>query len=245
MEEADAAEEQDDAVEEPKTKRQRSDKLTAASKKVQEKRVQLEKEAATILSLENKTGALKKADRDKLEKAKNKKLKFEGQLAHLSRELLAAEEAAESKRLQEEAKAEAAAQRAEDSKVLSEAGAMQLVTLRLKYQSRFDNSSDTADKIWPHIYEEYIKLVEKGELPASDRISLLTGSSPGRCDRHRAGTRTLWIRATCPARVPRCAAQLLDLGRVQPRRRWHHLGLSAVPPAADTSHAPAAWCAAS
>ena len=46
--------------------------------------------------------------------------------------------------------------------------------LRLKYQSCFDNSSDTADKIWPHIYEEYIKLVEKGELPASDRISLLT-----------------------------------------------------------------------
>ena len=51
---------------------------------------------------------------------------------------------------------------------MSEAGAMQLVTIRLKYQSRFDNKSDKADAIWAHIHDEFIQLVDTGDLPSTD-----------------------------------------------------------------------------
>ena len=60
------------------------------------------------------------------------------------------------------------AEKVEETRNLSEAGAMHLVTLRLKYQSRFDNTSDKADAIWAHIHDEFMKLVENGDLVQTD-----------------------------------------------------------------------------
>ena len=51
---------------------------------------------------------------------------------------------------------------------MTDAGAMQLVTIRLKYQDRFDNRSDKADAIWAHIHDEFMKLVENGTLQQTD-----------------------------------------------------------------------------
>ena len=45
---------------------------------------------------------------------------------------------------------------------VSEAGVMKLVEIRLGYQRRFDNSSDTPDAIWKHIHSDFIHEVNIG-----------------------------------------------------------------------------------
>ena len=64
------------------------------------------------------------------------------------------------------------AEKAELTKRLSEYGLISLVELRIKYQSRFDNTSDTGDKVWEHVLRDYNALVGRGELPKSDELTL-------------------------------------------------------------------------
>ena len=70
------------------------------------------------------------------------------------------------------AKRQAVAEKAELTKRLSEYGLISLVELRIKYQSRFDNTSDTGDKVWEHVLRDYDALVDRGELPESDRLTM-------------------------------------------------------------------------
>ena len=61
----------------------------------------------------------------------------------------------------------------ENNRKLSDQAVIELVMLRTgKYEYRFLNRSDTADAIWPHIAEEFNKMVDEGHLPDSDRRSV-------------------------------------------------------------------------
>ena len=95
-------------------------------------------------------------------------VKMERQLVVLRQELQAAEQRASEVAQQEKKKLEKAAEREEESRNMSEAGAMQLVSIRLSYQESFDNSSDKADKIWEHIHDDFMKRVDDGNLPPGD-----------------------------------------------------------------------------
>ena len=131
-----------DGVDAPKSKRQRCGKLDGKRKNVEAKADQLSKASAMVLSLQGKPGVLSKGDATKLTKAKEKVAKFTTELGALRKDLQDAEVAADAKAAADEARAKVAAQKAEESKQLSDAGAIEMVTLRLKYQARFDNSVD-------------------------------------------------------------------------------------------------------
>ena len=64
-------------------------------------------------------------------------------------------------------------EKAEDTKVLTEYALITLVQQRLKYQSKFDNSSDTADAAWQHVHAAYNKVVsEQDGGAATDTLSV-------------------------------------------------------------------------
>ena len=88
----------------------------------------------------------------------------EAKVSQLKESARLAAEVAESKRV-------ASDEKAESSKNLSDAALMLIVELRIRFQPKFDNSSDTAVNIWPHIHAEYLKKITDGTLAGSDRIS--------------------------------------------------------------------------
>ena len=75
----------------------------------------------------------------------------------------------------------------ESSKQLSDVANISLVDLRLRmtYQSKFDNSSDTADQVWEHVRATYNKLIATSELRTFERVRALVDRCP--CSRRRGG----------------------------------------------------------
>lgn len=71
-----------------------------------------------------------------------------------------------------EAKQKAAEEKAMDKKIISDLATIQVVEIRLKYQSRFDNSTDTSANIWEHIAAEYNKLITDNVLADHDLLSV-------------------------------------------------------------------------
>ena len=56
---------------------------------------------------------------------------------------------------------------------ISDAGAVALVELVIiTYAGQFDDTSNTNDKVWEHVYKEFEELVRKGDLPPSDLRSM-------------------------------------------------------------------------
>ena len=51
---------------------------------------------------------------------------------------------------------------------MSEAGAIKLVELVMAYSARLTNTSDKVDDVWKHIHADFLKAVQKEELPATD-----------------------------------------------------------------------------
>ena len=118
---------------EPQAKRHRSDKVTAATKKVEEKRLQVEKEAALVLRLQT-ASAPKRGARQQLDKAKARHEKYGEHLAALEKELQDAIKAAADKAAADEIKKQAAAAKAEENKAISEAALIAIVETRVKFQ---------------------------------------------------------------------------------------------------------------
>ena len=161
-----------DEPQEPGAKRKRASRLEVAIKAVAVHQDALEKAQAKMLKVQSSSGiarnttAQKKLDGVVAKVAKFSRLRqdAEAKVEKLKEEALLAAEAVEAKKASAEDKAES-------SKNLSEAALMLLVEVRLKFQKKFDNSSDTAVNIWPHVHAEYIKKITDNTLPESDRIS--------------------------------------------------------------------------
>ena len=156
-----------DADEEPRKKKPRGNKIEQKTRAIEEHAKKLSLEQEKVRVLEAKRGTSKR-DVNALSSARAKVEKLERSLTDLRQELQDAVQRASVLAEQEKKKLEKAAEREEESRNMSEAGVMQLVTIRLSYQSRFDNQSDKADKIWEHIHNEFMKLVDDGDLPSGD-----------------------------------------------------------------------------
>ena len=156
-----------DADEEPRKKKPRGNKIEQKTRAIdeQEKKLALEQEKVRVMEAKRGTS---KRDVQALSNARAKVEKLERNLTDLRQELQDAVQRASILAEQEKKKLEKAAEREEESRNMSEAGVMQLVSIRLSYQSRFDNSSDTADNIWATVHGEFMKLVDDGELPKGD-----------------------------------------------------------------------------
>ena len=156
----------------PELKRKRAAPLDAAMKTVGGIRSSLERARGKLLLAQSATGlARSKPAQKKVDTAVEKVAKFSRQLqdaeakvSQLKESARLAAEVAESKRV-------ASDEKAESSKNLSDAALMLIVELRIRFQPKFDNSSDTAVNIWPHIHAEYLKKITDGTLAGSDRIS--------------------------------------------------------------------------
>ena len=157
----------EDGAKPPPAKKQRGTKCDQLTRQVTEMENKLHQEQEKVRLAEEKDSKVKRA-MDALEKSRAKVVKFERALVELRGELQVAQKAAADKAAAEKKRLEKAAEKEEETRNMSEAGAMQLVTIRLKYQSRFDNTTDKADAIWAHIHDEFIQLVEKGDLPSTD-----------------------------------------------------------------------------
>ena len=156
-----------DADEEPRKKKPRGNKIEQKTRAIEEQEKKLALEQEKVRVMEAKRGTNKR-DVQALSNARAKVEKLERNLTDLRQELQDAVHRASVLAEQEKKKQEKAAEREEESRNMSEAGVMQLVSIRLSYQSRFDNSSDTADNIWATVHGEFMKLVDDGELPKGD-----------------------------------------------------------------------------
>ena len=66
------------------------------------------------------------------------------------------------------AKALRQADKEESARSITEAAQLLLVELRMKYESRFTNTSDTADAVWAHIHADYTAAIDDGTLHETD-----------------------------------------------------------------------------
>jgi hypothetical protein len=62
-------------------------------------------------------------------------------------------------------------EKVENARVISDAATLILVEIVLGYQARFENTSDTSEKIFAHAHADYHKRIESGELGTSDAIA--------------------------------------------------------------------------
>ena len=148
-------------------KRGRGTKIEAAEKKLLElvsKRAIAAAKVEQLQALESK----KKRDEEAIKSAKNKCAGFDAAIAAARDGVEQLKAAAAAVASSKAAKAAAAAAKEEATKALSEAGAIRLCELRGKYSKQIDNSSDKVDAVWAHIHRDFMKDVEKGDLPTSD-----------------------------------------------------------------------------
>lgn len=145
----------------PRAKRQRGDRCELLTRKVteMEKKVSLEQEKVRLT--EKKRSPVKR-ERQALEKSRMKIDQMERALVDLRGELQAARQLAADKVAADKKRSEKAAKKEEETRSMTEAGAIQLVTICLKYHSRFDNRIST------HIHDEFTRLVEDGDLQQMD-----------------------------------------------------------------------------
>jgi hypothetical protein len=145
----------------PRAKRQRGDRCELLTRKVSEmeKKVSLEQEKVRLT--EKKRSPVKR-ERQALEKSRMKIDQMERALVDLRGELQAARQLAADKVAADKKRSEKAAKKEEETRSMTEAGAIQLVTICLKYHSRFDNRIST------HIHDEFTRLVEDGDLQQMD-----------------------------------------------------------------------------
>lgn len=149
------------------SKRKRLTKLEAAEKR----------KSDTLEKIERKKRQIEKACvNGRLPASKASQVQnWEADIAQLQRELEVHAKQLEDIQASEEKKALAAAAKAqrdalnsEASRHLTEAGAVKLVKIKIKYDPQFNNTSDTSDAVWEHVHAEFAKAVSDGELAESD-----------------------------------------------------------------------------
>jgi len=158
-------------------KRKRGSALDAARNKVEALSTKVDDAAAKVLSMEKVPGGGRrnKQKAEALAKQQAKVDKLQGELVFARRDLKTKEESAAVAAQAKAAKEEAARQKAEENRPLTELGVIKLVEVRIGYDKRFDNTSDKAESVWAHVAKDYNALVDKAVLPDSDRRAL---SSP-------------------------------------------------------------------
>ena len=154
-------------AEQPRAKRQRANRCDVLTRKVIEMEKKMSNEQGKVSLAEEKRSTVKK-DMQALEKSRMMIDKMERALVQLRGELQAARQLAADKAVADKKRSEMEAEKEEVTRNMTEAGAMQLVTIRLKYRLRFDNRSDKANAICTHVHDEFMKLVEKGDLQQTD-----------------------------------------------------------------------------
>ena len=112
--------------------------------------------------------ALNKSDRTTKDSLVLDIAKLQNMATTLSTELEAARASAQQLQQHEQLKQAKKEMEAHTARAWSEAGILVLVEERLKRQKEFDNSSDTAASIWPHVHAAVIKRIPT-ELPETDR----------------------------------------------------------------------------
>lgn len=153
-------------------KRSRSTKLEMAQKKVDANADKLAKKSKQLAALEQvkrTPKVLESIERVAAEIAAldREHASLQKQLNDVRKQVAAKEEHAAQKQL----KVAAAVERARS---MSEAGIMKLVALRMQYNHRFENTSDTNDNVWQHIERDFNALIDKGDLPPTDRRASLS-----------------------------------------------------------------------
>ena len=182
-------------------KRKRGSALDAARSKVEALSSKVNDAAAKVLAMEGAPGGTRnKQKAETLAKQQAKVDKLQGELAIARRDLKSKEESAAVAATAKAAKEEAARQKAEENRPLTELGVLKLVEVRIGYDKRFDNTSDKAESVWAHVAKDYNALVDKAVLPDSDRrafsspspssSSSSTPSSP--CRREVAALQKRW-----------------------------------------------------
>jgi hypothetical protein len=159
------------ASDHPPQKKARGNRVIQAQKKVDEKAKQLDEAKKAVAEREAKNSKVAR-DIAALDRQRAKVVKFQSELGLLQTALQAAERSAAEKDALEKKREELRAQKAEETRVMSDAGVMMLVQIRLSYQLRFENRSDTTDAIWAHIHNDFMKKVTDGQLPHSDGRSV-------------------------------------------------------------------------
>ena len=154
-------------AEQPRAKRQRANRCDVLTRKVIEMEKKMSNEQGKVRLVEEKPSTVKR-ENQALEKSRMMIDKLERALVQLRGELQAARQLAADKAVADKKRSEMEAEKEEVTRNMTEAGAMQLVTIRLKYRLRFDNRSDKANAICTHVHDEFMKLVEKGDLQQTD-----------------------------------------------------------------------------
>ena len=154
-------------AEQPRAKRQRANRCDVLTRKVIEMEKKMSNEQGKVRLLEEKPSTVKR-ENQALEKSRMMIDKLERALVQLRGELQAARQLAADKAVADKKRSEMEAEKEEVTRNMTETGAMHLVTIRLKYRSRFDNRSDEANAICTHVHDEFMKLVEKGDLQQTD-----------------------------------------------------------------------------
>ena len=160
------------------SKRKRGSALEAARNKVEALVTKVDDAASKVLTLENARGPRSKAKTEAIAKQQAKVDKHQRELDLARIDLVTKEDNAALAAQAKAAKEEAARQKAEESRALTELGVIKLVEIRIGYQSRFDNSSDKHDSVWAHVAKDFNKLVDKNVLPESDRRALCSHLLP-------------------------------------------------------------------
>ena len=150
-------------------KRKRGTALQAAENKVTELTIALdvalaEEVQAKAKAVERKTKAAITA----AEKVAGKVVNVRAKLAVATEDLEKKQLAATTAKSVAEAKAKQVAEKEETNRPMTEQGLMALVEVRIKYQHRFDNSSDKSDSIWEHVRVDFMRRVASGALPPTD-----------------------------------------------------------------------------
>ena len=148
----------DASGEEQRAKKQRGNKVEQWTRKINDLEKKLELEQVKV-KLAEERGSKVAREIVLLEKSRTKVNKMESALLEMRGELEVSKQNAAHKVAADKQRQEKAFEKAEETRNMTEAGAMQLVSLRLKYQSRFDNTSDKADAIWAHIHDEFMILI--------------------------------------------------------------------------------------
>ncbi|KAL1524466.1 hypothetical protein AB1Y20_019360 [Prymnesium parvum] len=166
----DGATDRDEACAIVGEKRVRSDAVTAMQNKMEHLRGRLAKKIDLIekamAKSENKPLSAREATA--LDKWRLDVDAMNLELASLEKK---SEEVAIRKAMRQQAAEVAASRRLEkesENRHMSEAGVLALVDLRMRYESRIANHSDTVDSVWQHIHKDFVNMCDDVNLPRTD-----------------------------------------------------------------------------
>lgn len=152
----------------------RSDAVTAMQNKKEHLRLRLAKKNDLIEKAVAKSDIkpLSAREATALEKWRRDVEAMNLELAGLEKKT---EEAVVRKAMRQQAAVAAASRRQEkesENRHMSEAGVLALVDLRMRYESRISNHSDTVDSVWQHIHKEFVTMCDGVSLPCTDARSV-------------------------------------------------------------------------